>query len=246
MGTVNLLEAARKVDQVAAIVVVTTDKCYRNHETGKPFVEDDPLGGHDPYSASKAMAEIATQSYYNSFFREKGVGVATARGGNVIGGGDFSTDRLIPDIIRAISRNEDVMLRYPAAIRPWQHVLDALAGYLMLGEALMKDASTHSKAYNFAPSQIDSAWSVEAIAGLFIEKLGQGRISLDQQASPHEAGVLKLDPFRALTELGWQSEFDTEKSLDLTAEWYRQWMQEEGDLLDFTLSQIKSYPLRSV
>jgi len=222
MGTVHLLEALRGESGVRSVVVVTTDKVYRNPETGRPFAEDDPLGGHDPYSASKAACEIAVASYRDAFLRDRGAAVATARAGNVIGGGDWAADRLIPDAMRAWGAGKAVVIRNPQAVRPWQHVLEPLAGYLALAETLW-DAPERAGAYNFGPDAGDMATVAQVLE---IAKRAYG-FAEDETAyhvepgGPHEAQLLTLDNGRARAVLGMAPLWRMEEAVSRTVRWYR-------------------------
>ena len=219
-GTVNLLDALRVVAEVRAIVVVTTDKVYENPEQARPFREDDPLGGHDPYSASKAAADLVTASYRRSFFLPRGIGLASARAGNVIGGGDWAEDRLIPDAVRAFESNRVLDIRRPEAIRPWQHVLEPLWGYLLLAEALW-DNPEAGPAYNFGPDP-DSAASVRQLLELSAGYFDTSRIVWGMgDAGPHEAGLLTLDSSKAAQELGFAPRFTLEETIARTWGWYQ-------------------------
>lgn len=219
-GTANLLDALRIAPDVRSIVVVTTDKVYENPETGQPFREDDPLGGHDPYSASKAAAEIVTASYRQSFFAARRIGIATARAGNVIGGGDWADDRLIPDAVRAWTGGTVLQVRRPGAIRPWQHVLEPLNGYLDLAEALWNDPDA-ATALNFGPDH-GAAASVGTLLKLAREAYGQGETHLaETEEGPHEAGYLMLDSSRAGAVLGYRPTWDLPETVNRTMDWYR-------------------------
>jgi CDP-glucose 4,6-dehydratase len=241
MGTVHLLEAARGCDSVRNIIIITTDKCYENREWDWPYRETDALGGYDPYSSSKAMAEIASSAYYRSFFKEKKVGVATARAGNVIGGGDFAPYRIIPDIVESIIKNEAVVLRHPDSIRPWQHVLDALYGYLLLGLHLNTAPEKFSRAYNFSPADADNSFTVERITRYFIDTLGQGEYRIDEETRRgHEAKLLRLDSSRARQDLGWAPHYTIERALAVTAEWYKDYVH-DGNARQKTMDQINTY-----
>lgn len=223
MGTVNTLEAARKVDSVRAIVVVTTDKCYENNGWEWGYREIDPLGGHDPYSASKAATELVAQSYRRSFFHHGPSLLATARAGNVIGGGDWSVDRLVADAARAAARGEVLVVRNPAATRPWQHVLDCLSGYLTAAQALLAGNAAAATAFNFGPSSDDNVSVSRLLDGLgqhWPELRWQQEVSQASPA-PHEASFLYLDSSRARQLLGWQSNWGLPVALEKTAQWYR-------------------------
>jgi CDP-glucose 4,6-dehydratase len=245
MGTANLLEAVRKTPSVRAVVCVTTDKCYQNREWPWPYRETDPLGGHDPYSSSKACAEIVAAAYRDSYFHADSVGarnvtVATARAGNVIGGGDWSEDRLIPDLIRGFISCSPVLIRRPNSIRPWQHVLEPLHGYITLAEHLFLRKPDAETAFNFGPSE-DDAWPVERIATKLASLWGDGATwARDEAPSVHEAHYLKLDSNKARSELGWRPRLNLETALDWTHHWYRQW-RSGADMSAESREQIKRY-----
>ena len=241
IGTARVLDAVRRTPSVRAVVSVTTDKCYENKETLRPYVETDPLGGYDPYSSSKACAEIVSAAYRQSYFSDHNVALATARAGNVIGGGDWSTDRLIPDLVRGFLAGEAVRIRRPDAIRPWQHVLEPLAGYIALAEHLLSpDAARYATAFNFGPSEEDSQpvrWIVDKMTTFW----GDGaQWVLDPDPGVHEAGYLKLDATRAHSELAWQPRLNLETALHWLVDWYRAWRKGE-DMHAFTLAQIAAY-----
>jgi len=245
MGTVHLMEAIRKTPSVRAAVCVTTDKCYQNQEWIWPYRETDPLGGFDPYASSKACVEIVSAAYRSSFFpvdrlHEHHMGLATARAGNVIGGGDWSEDRLIPDLIRGFRSNQTVLIRRPNAIRPWQHVLDPLHGYMMLAQELLAQPARFASAYNFGPSD-DDVWPVERIATKLVRMWGDGASWIrDSVPSVHEDQVLRLDASKARVELGWKPRLGIEAALEWTTEWYRVW--NKGDnMAKFTEKQIAEY-----
>lgn len=226
LGTLNLLDAVRRVTDVRALVVVTTDKCYENPEDAFARRESDPLGGHDPYSASKACAEIVTHSYARSFLREVGVGVATARAGNVYGGGDHTPERLLPDAARAALAGEALAIRRPEAVRPWQHVLEPLSGYLRLGERLLAEPAWASGAWNFAPP-VEAHRPVVEVVRTFWEAWGPGakglRLELPEGlGGPHEASVLRLDASKAHARLGWRTVWTLERGLAAAAGFYRE------------------------
>lgn len=221
MGTVNLLEAVRACSDCRAVVNVTTDKVYANAESGEPFSEDEPLGGRDPYSASKAGSEIVTASYRSSFFETAdAAAVATARAGNVIGGGDWAEDRIVPDIVRALTSGEPVVVRNPASIRPWQHVLEPLSGYLHLAASLLGDPGL-AGSFNFGPDTgLDH--SVGEVADRFVREWGHGSWEVGGASQqPHEAARLQLDIGKAGRELGWQPIWDFDRTIAHTAAWYR-------------------------
>jgi CDP-glucose 4,6-dehydratase len=221
MGTARLLECARGMRNLRAAVVVTTDKCYQNEEAGRPFREDDPLGGHDPYSASKACAEIVSAAYRQSFFSEaSSPGVATARAGNVIGGGDYAKDRIVPDILRAWAAGESALLRSPAAVRPWQDVLEPLGGYLLLAERLCGDKQAYAGAYNFGPP-LKNCKSVAYIADALCRALGCRTVS-GRADGPHEARTLLLSSDKAAQVLGWRPVFALDETLSRIAAFARE------------------------
>lgn len=239
IGTVNLLEACRKVAGVQAVVVVTTDKCYENVGWVWGYRETDRLGGHDPYSNSKAAAELVTSAYRDSFFRDSPLGLASARAGNVIGGGDFAVDRLVPDAVRAFMAGNTLRLRNPLAIRPWQHVLEPLAGYLLLAERLCNN-HRYAEGWNFGPDVEENA-SVGAVTDRLVELWGgTAAWSLDDCAHPHEAATLKLDSTKARLELGWTPRLKLVHALRLTHDWYRTWA-DGGDLAHCTDRQIADF-----
>ncbi len=239
IGTLNVFEAARKCQNVRAILNITTDKCYENRETNHNYREDDALGGYDPYSASKACAEILTSSHRRSFLTQSGIYLASARAGNVIGGGDFSADRIIPDIFRSIREGKKVTLRSPNAIRPWQHVLEPLHGYLLLTKNLYEKKEIFAQAYNFGPDS-DAEQNVEILTKNFIEKIGVGGYEAKPDNNFHEAGILKLDNSRAKKELGWKPKLSFEENLEWTANWYKSYL-DKGDMKKFTEHQIENF-----
>jgi CDP-glucose 4,6-dehydratase len=242
MGTANLLEAVRHADSVRAVVVVATDKVYEDPDQGRAFTEEDALGGHDPYSASKAATEIVVAAYRSSFFGELGhrAHVASARAGNVIGGGDWASDRLVPDCLRAFANGEAVRLRHPEAIRPWQHVLDPLAGYLALGIRLLgSDGARFARAWNFGPNASDEA-SVAQVAQMIAERWGDdARVDRSVDSGPPEAERLRLDSSRARSELGWSSAWSLDESIEHTVAWHRAWIRQE-DMRVVTEAQIEA------
>jgi CDP-glucose 4,6-dehydratase len=221
IGTANLLDACRNVEGLRAIVVVTTDKVYENNEWPWGYRENDVLGGHDPYSASKAAAELVVASYRKSFFSADNAPlIASARAGNVIGGGDWSEDRLIPDIVRATSRGESVEIRSPSATRPWQHVLECLAGYLLLGQRLLAGDSAFADAWNFGPDLADNRTVQEVLCAM---RAHWPRFSwhMGDSMQPHEAGLLYLDSSKARSRLNWRPVWTLEEAIERTASWYQ-------------------------
>lgn len=234
MGLVHLLEAVRATPSVRAVVNATTDKCYRNDGSSRPFREGDDLGGHDPYSASKACAELVSASWRAAFLahddgRGHPVALATARAGNVIGGGDWGADRLIPDLVRAACANRPTLIRQPAAVRPWQHVLEPLAGYLCLGQRLLVDPHSASEAWNFGPPP-DAHRGVQQVIEAFAASWPAVRYAIDDAAHPHEAASLRLDCRKAGERLQWRSVWDLQTTLRRSARWYRR--QHEHGALD--------------
>jgi CDP-glucose 4,6-dehydratase len=240
MGTVNLLDACRRVASLRSIVVVTTDKCYRNDGRAEGYAEDDPLGGHDPYSNSKACAELAAAAYRDSYLADAGIGVATARAGNVIGGGDHAEDRLVPDAMRAFAAGRTLAIRNPHAVRPWQHVLEPLVGYLQVAERLAEDPAAVAKGWNFGPAPEDAV-PVSALADRLAELWGEGA---QWQAAggdhPYEAATLRLDASAAQHAIGWRPQLSAQEALDWTVRWYRA-AAEGGDMAAFTRRQIAQY-----
>ncbi len=248
IGTANLLQAVRTAGKsVAAVVIVTSDKCYEIHQTPRSYREDEPMGGHDPYSSSKACAELVTTSFRRSFFFDGPVAIASARAGNVIGGGDWAKDRLIPDIIRAFSASQSAIIRHPQAIRPWQLVLEPLAGYLQLAEKLVESGQPFAGAWNFGPGESDSRpvnWIADRLAQLWG---GDARWGLSANAHPHEAPCLKLDAAKARSQLNWNPRTDLDTALVWIVQWYQAW-QNGGDLRRISDQQIDRFlelPVRS-
>ena len=238
MGTVNLLEAVRSVPGVRAVVNVTTDKCYENRERNEPYLEDDALGGHDPYSSSKACSELVTSAYRRSFMDALSIGLASARAGNVIGGGDWSDDRLLPDFLRAVYAGKTLIVRSPGAIRPWQHVLEPLSGYLSVAERLATD-TRFAQAWNFGPDDSDARnveWIVDSLCRLIPGAVWQRETALQ----PYEAGTLKLDSSKAKQQLDWCPRWDLDTALEKTVTWYQAWKRGD-DMQVFSLAQICEY-----
>lgn len=245
MGTVHLLEAVRSCPTVRAVVNVTTDKVYENREWVWGYREDEPLGGYDPYSNSKGCSELVTAAYRSSYFNpleysRHGVAVASARAGNVIGGGDWATDRLVPDIIRALLTGDKVQIRNPQAIRPWQHVLEPLSGYLLLAEVLFREGAQFAQGWNFGPFDED-ARPVEWLADRLCAGWGDGaQVVMDTGNHPHEAHYLKLDSSKARSELGWRPRWRLEKALQSILDWTRVY-RDGGDIRQACLQQIGEY-----
>jgi CDP-glucose 4,6-dehydratase len=249
MGTVHLLEAVRGCQSVRSVVNVTTDKCYENKEWIWPYRENETLSGYDPYSSSKACSELVTAAYRSSYFNSSNfndhqVAIATARAGNVIGGGDWATDRLVPDTLAAFSRGEPVVIRNPHAIRPWQHVLEPLRGYLMLAEKLYTHGSEYAEAFNFGPGGADTK-PVEWIVNLLAEKWGEPvSWNVDQGPHPHEASLLQLDVSKAAHRLDWRPVVGLSQALEMTIDWARA-HHKGADLKTETITQINQYQLIS-
>ncbi len=240
MGTVHVLEAARQVGTAKAIVNVTTDKCYENKEWIWGYREDEPMGGYDPYSNSKGCSELVTSAYRCSFFKQSGIALASARAGNVIGGGDWATDRLVPDILRAFEKTQPVFIRNPHAIRPWQHVLEPLSGYLLLAEQLYNEGQPFAEGWNFGPHEED-ARPVQWIVERMVETWGNGaRWHLDGGSHPHEANYLKLDISKARARLAWQPRWDLAAALEKITDWHHTWLN-KANVKDKCLQQIVEY-----
>ena len=241
IGTLNVLEAARKCKSVKVFVNVTTDKCYENKEINRGYKEDEPMGGHDMYSSSKGCVEIMSSSYRRSFLQNDDTyAMATARAGNVIGGGDWALDRLIPDCIRAINNNEKIEIRNPIAVRPWQHVLEPLSGYLLLGEKLLEDGKIYAEGFNFGPNE-DSVLKVADVAQKVIEFYGQGEVVIHKKDNLHEAGLLMLNIEKAKKVLNWSPVYTPNQAIEKTVEWYKHFYANDTDMYYFTLNQISEY-----
>jgi CDP-glucose 4,6-dehydratase len=245
MGTVTLLEAIRQIHGVKAVINVTSDKCYENREWIWGYRENEPMGGYDPYSSSKGCSELITGAYRNSFFNQNeykkhGIAVASVRAGNVIGGGDWAEDRLIPDFIRAVSKGKEIKIRSPYAIRPWQHVLEPLTGYLILAEKLYNGGSEFAEAWNFGPDDTDTR-TVEWIAKTFCDLWGDGSAyKIDTDPQPHEAGYLKLDCSKAKIRLGWFTRWDIKTTIKYIVEWNKSFLS-GANMRNVTLEQIETY-----
>ncbi len=239
LGTVHLFEAARAIQGLKAIVNVTTDKCYDNKEWAWPYRENDRLGGADPYASSKACSELVTAAYRSSFFSEQGVCIATARAGNVIGGGDWAPDRLIPDFLRAIDKGEELIIRSPHSIRPWQHVLEPLSGYMKLARKLCEDGSFRATEVNFGPNLSDSQ-SVEWIVQALCEQVSGASYRVEPSSTFAESHVLRLDSSLAHSDLSWASRWRLPMALDKTMAWHRAW-RSQADMREVTFRQIQEY-----
>lgn len=239
MGTVNLLEAVRGTPSVKAVVNVTTDKCYENQEWVWSYRENEAMGGFDPYSSSKGCAELVTAAYRRSFLEPAGIALASARAGNVIGGGDWAADRLIPDLLRAMDAGETLKIRSPLSTRPWQHVLEPLSGYLMLAEQLYSGGAGFAEAWNFGPADEDARpvrWIVERMAEMRKDVTWQ----CDEETHPHEANYLRLDSSKARKQLNWQPRWRLQTALQKTLEWHEAWRKAE-DMRAVTLTQTADY-----
>lgn len=240
MGTVNVLEAARQCQKLKAAVSVTTDKCYENKEWEWGYRENEPMGGHDPYSNSKGCAELVTSAYRNSFFNDAHIALASARAGNVIGGGDWAEDRLIPDIINAFQEGKTVVIRNPLSTRPWQHVLEPLSGYLVLAQELYEQGVKYAEAWNFGPKDEDCK-----PVGYILDKMvslwdGKTLWELDRNENPHEANFLKLDCSKAANRLKWQPNWNLDITLQLIVDWHNAW-QKGNDMRKHCINEIKKY-----
>jgi CDP-glucose 4,6-dehydratase len=239
MGTAKVLEAGRNCPNLKAIVSVTTDKCYENKEWVWGYREDEPMGGYDPYSSSKGCAELVTSAYRRSFMQEQGIGLASARAGNVIGGGDWADDRLIPDILRAFEKNQPVVIRNPASTRPWQHVLEPLSGYLVLAQNLYQNPADYAEGWNFGPYE-DDAKPVDWILNHMVQNWPGASWELDKNAHPHEAGYLKLDISKAKSRLHWHPTWRLEQTLAKIILWHQAWLN-KADMHQACLNEINEF-----
>lgn len=238
IGTLNVLQAARKCDSVKAFVNVTTDKCYENKEIARGYKEDEPMGGYDMYSSSKGCVEIMSASFRRSFLQD-GFALATARAGNVIGGGDWAEDRLIPDCIKYINSNKPIEIRNPHAVRPWQHVLEPLSGYLRLGEALLTDGKKYAEGFNFGPNE-DSVLKVSDVAQMVVNCCGKGEVIVNKTDDLHEANLLMLNIDKSKEVLKWTPTYTAEEAIEKTVEWYKRFYA-GGKMLDYTYLQIEEF-----
>jgi CDP-glucose 4,6-dehydratase len=240
MGTANILESIRSTDSVQSAIFITTDKVYHNNEWLWPYREDDRLGGHDPYSSSKSAAEIVISSYRDSFFgADRGVSISSARAGNVIGGGDWSPNRILPDCIRSIEKNQSIEIRSPQAIRPWQHVLEPLVGYLMLAEKMMNNPINYSQAWNFGPDS-ENVIPVKNLVESVIKYYGHGKwTDVSDPSAFHEAQLLNLDINKARHLLSWRPVLNIEKTIQMTVEWYKHYHTQ--DMEKFCMAQVEEY-----
>lgn len=241
IGTLNILEAARKCNSVRAFVNVTTDKCYENKEINRGYSEDEPMGGYDMYSSSKGCVEIMSSAYRRSFlYGDNSYAMATARAGNVIGGGDWGQDRLVPDCIRSINDGVDIEIRNPDAIRPWQFVLEPLSGYLLLGQKLLTEGKKFAEGFNFGPVQ-DSVLTVKEVANKVCGYYGRGRVIIGDKSPLHEAGLLMLNIEKSEKVLGWIPSMNVDEAVKNTVEWYKHFYKKDMNIFEYTISQIEQY-----
>ncbi|HEY1745265.1 MAG TPA: CDP-glucose 4,6-dehydratase [Xanthobacteraceae bacterium] len=246
MGTAHVLEAVRSCGSVRAVLIITSDKCYENREDGRAYAEDDAMGGYDPYSSSKGCAELVTAAYRQSYFNpdghaDHGVAVASARAGNVIGGGDWARDRLIPDAMRAFLAKQPLVVRFPQAVRPWQHVLEPLSGYLRLAERLYANGPAFAQAWNFGPdaaAEKPVRYLAERVTALWGEQAAW--VATAEDHAPHEAHYLSLDAGKARTLLEWRPRLHLDRALELTVDWYKAY-RDGGNMREFSISQIDAY-----
>ena len=241
IGTLNVLATAHCCPSVKAFVNVTTDKCYENKEINRGYREDEPMGGYDMYSSSKGCVEIMSSSFRRSFLQdENSMAMATARAGNVIGGGDWALDRLIPDCVRSINEGKKIEIRNPVAVRPWQHVLEPLSGYLLLGEKLLVEGKKYAEGFNFGPNE-DSVLRVADVAQKVTENYGKGEVVVHKTDNLHEANLLMLNIEKAEKVLGWTPTYTANQAIEKTVEWYKHFYAKDTDMYKFTMSQIKEY-----
>ncbi|QDI88776.1 CDP-glucose 4,6-dehydratase [Candidatus Nitrosopumilus sp. SW] len=241
MGTVNLFDALRENKKTRLIINVTSDKCYDNKEFDRGYTEEDALGGYDPYSSSKGCSELVTTAFRNSFFQSDNhkIALASVRAGNVIGGGDWAKDRLIPDLMQSLLNNKEVKIRNLHAVRPWQHVFEPLSGYLLLAEKMWLDGPRFAQAWNFGPNEQGKkvSWIIDKISEIYGKKC---KISLEKSENPHEAKTLKLDCTKSQTILGWKPKIDIEKMLQLTVDWYKEY-KKQSDMKQISEKQIDDF-----
>jgi CDP-glucose 4,6-dehydratase len=244
MGTLNLFEAIKKVDSVKTIINITTDKCYENKEWVWGYRENEPMGGYDPYSSSKGCVELLSSSYRRSFFEERNINLSTVRAGNVIGGGDWAKDRLLPDIIRSISEDKEIIIRSPKATRPWQHVLEPLSGYMLLAKETFENKKNVG-AWNFGPNDND-VLTVEQVLNIAIKNWGKGNYTVENNnKNPHEAMLLKLDISKAKHYLKWNPTYNAEKAIEKTINWYKNYYENNKDMYEYTIKQIEEFEKES-
>lgn len=241
IGTLNVLEAARKCASVKTLVNVTTDKCYENKEINRGYKEDEPMGGYDMYSSSKGCVEIMSSSFRRSFLQDEGTyAMATARAGNVIGGGDWALDRLIPDCVRFINNDKKIEIRNPIAVRPWQHVLEPLSGYLLLGQKLLEEGKKYAEGFNFGPNE-ESVLKVAEVAQKVVENYGKGEVIVHKRDNLHEANLLMLNIEKAENILGWTPTYTANQAIKETVDWYKAFYNNSAEMYDFTINQINKY-----
>ena len=246
MGAVNLLESIRKTSSVKVCVIVTSDKCYENKEINYAYKETDTLGGYDPYSASKGAVELVTSSYRNSFFNpndfaEHGISLSTSRIGNVIGGGDWAKDRLVPDIVRSLSTNHEIHIRNPTAVRPWQHVLEAISGLFCLSKKMYDEPTSFAQPWNFGPLLDNENLTVSQLNSQIISEWGSGNWNEVSHDEPHEANLLMLDPSKAIEKLGWRPVYSIKDAISKTISWYKEYFTNNDKMHEFTQNQILEY-----
>ena len=239
IGTAKVLEVARSCSNLKVVVNITTDKCYENDDRSEGYRENDPMGGYDPYSSSKGCAELVTSAYRRSFLQKQGIGLSSVRAGNVIGGGDWADDRLIPDILRSFERNESVVIRNPKATRPWQHVLEPLSGYLTLVQKMYNNPKKYAEGWNFGPNEKDVK-QVDWILNRMISGWPNSSWELDKESNPHEAGFLKLDIEKAKSKLGWMPVWELSYTLEKIISWHKAWLNKE-DMQAVCLAEIEEY-----
>lgn len=241
IGTLNLFEAIRKSKSVKVVVNITTDKCYDNKEWVYGYRETDPMGGYDPYSSSKGCVELLTNSYRNSYFNNMNIALSSVRSGNVIGGGDWALDRLVPDIARNLSKNQKIITRNPKSTRPWQYILEPLSGYLWLGALMYEDSIKYSEGWNFGPNDED-VLTVEQIIGECIKIWGKGSYFIDNKDKSHEANLLKLDISKAKSILKWKPTYSSKQAIEKTINWYKNFYENDNmDIKKYSIHQLNNY-----
>ncbi len=246
IGTLNLFEAVRETESIRVVINITSDKCYENKEWVYGYRENDPMGGYDPYSSSKGCAELLTAAYRNSYFNPKDYGqthqvsLASVRAGNVTGGGDWQIDRLIPDCVKSLSKGDAIKIRNPYAIRPWQHVLEPLSGYLLLAMRMWEDPTKYCEAWNFGPFETDIA-TVQKVVEKVISLWGCGKYEVVGDKRFYEAGLLRLDISKAMMKLGWRPKWNFDIALERTIKWYKSFYEGEIDMLEYSLQEIRDY-----
>lgn len=241
IGSLNVLEYAHRCPSVKAFVNVTTDKCYENKEINRGYREDEPMGGYDMYSSSKGCVEILSSSFRRSFLQKEGtMAMGTARAGNVIGGGDWAQDRLIPDCIRSIHQDIAIEIRNPVAVRPWQHVLEPLSGYLLLGQKLLEEGKKYAEGFNFGPNE-ESVLKVAEVSQKVVENYGRGEVIVHKRDDLHEANLLMLNIEKAAEVLGWTPTYTANQAIAETVDWYKHFYAKDTDMFAFTLKQIETY-----